>query len=153
MLQHTWCISMLHLSYLMPFLRQKSLAGYNHHPSQQPTLSLALLLPLHHVPLSCMQLLSCQACHSLPSISSPAPLLLLTLIASLVISARKGAYHRAIYWPEGTLFWNPFGLGPRWALYHFMTMVGLGSLLFASKKIFFIHSLMLSARFPRLTTQ
>jgi hypothetical protein len=35
---------------------------------------LALLLPLHHVPLSCMQLLSCQACHLLPSISSPAPL-------------------------------------------------------------------------------
>jgi hypothetical protein len=35
---------------------------------------LALLLPLHPVPLSCMQLLSCcQACHSLPSISSPAP--------------------------------------------------------------------------------
>jgi hypothetical protein len=46
---------------------------------------LALLLPLHHVLLSCMQLLSCQACqHSLPSISSPAPFLLLTLIASMV---------------------------------------------------------------------
>jgi hypothetical protein len=46
---------------------------------------LALLLPLHPVPLSCLQLLSCcQACHSLPSISSPAPLLLLILIASLV---------------------------------------------------------------------
>jgi hypothetical protein len=43
---------------------------------QQPTLSrsaLALLLPLHHVPLSCMQLLSYQACHLLPSISSPSP--------------------------------------------------------------------------------
>jgi hypothetical protein len=36
------------------------------------SLPLALLLPLHHVPLSCMQLLSCQACHLLPSISSPA---------------------------------------------------------------------------------
>jgi hypothetical protein len=34
---------------------------------------LALLLPLHDVPLSCMQLLSYQACHLLPSISSPAP--------------------------------------------------------------------------------
>jgi hypothetical protein len=46
---------------------------------------LALLLPLHPVPLSCMQLLSCcQACHPLPSISSSAPLLLLALIASLV---------------------------------------------------------------------
>ena len=28
---------MLQLSYLMLFLRQKSLAGYNQHPSQQPT--------------------------------------------------------------------------------------------------------------------
>jgi hypothetical protein len=36
-------------------------------------LPIALLLPFHHVPLSCMQLLSCQACHSLPSISSLAP--------------------------------------------------------------------------------
>jgi hypothetical protein len=41
-------------------------------------------LEFYYVPLSCMQLLSCQACHSLPSISSPAPFLLLALIASLV---------------------------------------------------------------------
>jgi hypothetical protein len=44
---------------------------------------LALLLHFHQVPLSCMELLSCQACHLLPSISSPAPLLL-CLVASLV---------------------------------------------------------------------
>jgi hypothetical protein len=37
----TWRISVLQLSYFVPFLRQKSLAGYNHHPSQQPTLSLS----------------------------------------------------------------------------------------------------------------
>jgi hypothetical protein len=82
-------ITTLQLSYLMPFLRQKSLAGYNHHPSQQPTLSLStpgsgwLLLPLHHVPLSCMQLL---ALLPLPSISSHATSLScssLALIASL----------------------------------------------------------------------
>jgi hypothetical protein len=73
----------------MPFLRQKSLAGYNHHPSQQPTLSLSAPGSASTsppcTPLSCMQLLSCcQACQSLPSISSPTPLLLLALIASLV---------------------------------------------------------------------
>jgi hypothetical protein len=34
---------------------------------------LALLLPLHHEPISCMQLLFCQGSCSLPSISSPAP--------------------------------------------------------------------------------
>jgi hypothetical protein len=68
-LQLTWCISMLQLSYLMPFLRQKSLAGYNHHPSQQPTLSLSaspwlcFYLSMHHAPLPCMQLLSC---HDMP---------------------------------------------------------------------------------------
>ncbi len=32
-------------------------------------------------------------------------------------------------WPEGILFQNPFGLGPWWALYHFATMMGLGSFL------------------------
>jgi hypothetical protein len=38
-----------------------------------------------------------------------------------------------VHWPEGTLFRNPFGLhppqGPRRALYHFTTMVGMGPFL------------------------
>jgi hypothetical protein len=73
----------LQLSYFVPFLRQKSLAGYNHHPSQQPTLSLSApdsastspCTTYYYPFLACSQLglLSCQACCSLPSITSPAP--------------------------------------------------------------------------------
>jgi hypothetical protein len=82
MLQLTWRISMLQLCYSLNALIEAKvspwLAGYNHHPLLHSSLPchcqpLALLLPLHHVPLSCMQLLSYQACYLLPSISSPAP--------------------------------------------------------------------------------
>jgi hypothetical protein len=78
---------MLQLSYLMPFLRQKSLAGYNqHHPLQQPTLSLSApgsassYLPLHHgcthFACSCSPAMTGLS-FTPPSISSPSPLLLL----------------------------------------------------------------------------
>jgi hypothetical protein len=72
---------MLQLSYLMPFLRQKSLAGYNHHPLQQPTLSLSApgsassYLSTMAVPLfacSCSPAMTGLS-FTPPSISSPAP--------------------------------------------------------------------------------
>ena len=69
------------LSYSMPFLRQKAVPGW----LQPPPLAAVYLVTVSHwlcfylstmYPFaSCMRLLSCQACRSLPSISSPAPFL------------------------------------------------------------------------------
>ncbi len=42
------------------------------------------------------------------------------------------------YWPKWTLFQNPFRLSPRWTLYHFMMMVGLGSFL-CPRRFLYIH--------------
>jgi hypothetical protein len=69
--------SLCHLATAQPYV-----CMYVHEPVQilSPTLSLllspwlALLVPLHCIPLFCMQLLSCWACHWLSS-SSPAPCL------------------------------------------------------------------------------
>jgi hypothetical protein len=70
--------SNLATSCLMPFLRQKSLAGFNHHPLQQPTLSLpapgsASISPPCTPFLHAFALLPWKVCHLLPSISCPAP--------------------------------------------------------------------------------
>jgi hypothetical protein len=63
----TWCSSQGKSPWLAAWLQPPPLAASCIPGHCQP---LALLLPLHHVPLSCMQLLSCQANCLLPSISS-----------------------------------------------------------------------------------
>jgi hypothetical protein len=81
---------MLQLGYLMPCLRQKSLAGYNHLPLQQPTLSATVSPWLCFYLFTMYPFLACSCSPARPVIGSPqlvltAPFLLLTLIASLVM--------------------------------------------------------------------
>ncbi len=64
--------------------------------------SLALLLPLHHVPLSCMQLLSCQASCSLPSISSP---------GTLCKKSESGIFWYSFFENANSQILTPFWLG------------------------------------------
>jgi hypothetical protein len=95
----------------MPLLRQKQVPGWLQ-PHTTPCSSLpshcqplALLLPLHHVPLPCMQLLSCKACHLLPSIGSPAP------CAHCVPSPWNVHYQPR--WMTYMYTWSPWVLSPR----------------------------------------
>jgi hypothetical protein len=85
MLQLTWCSSMLQLCYLMPFLRQKPLAGYNHHPLQLSTLSLSALGSASTSPPCAPSLHAVALLPGLSLLHSPQlVLLLLSLIVSLV---------------------------------------------------------------------